>query len=81
MFNKLIDWAVTNRLLVVIALTTLIVSAVFVIPKLNLDAFPDVTNVQVSVNTSNRSGDVCLTGCDGSALYFQNRSFRCDRCV
>ena len=41
MFNKLIDWAVTNRLLVVIALTTLIVSAVFVIPKLNLDAFPD----------------------------------------
>ena len=51
MFNKLIDWAVTNRLLVVIALTTLIVSAVFVIPKLNLDAFPDVTNVQVSVNT------------------------------
>ena len=46
MFNKLIDWAVTNRLLVVIALTTLIVSAVFVIPKLNLDAFPDVTNVQ-----------------------------------
>lgn len=51
MFNRIIDWAVTNRLLVVIALITLAVSAVFIIPKLNLDAFPDVTNVQVSVNT------------------------------
>ena len=51
MFNKIIDWAVINRLLVVIALTTLTVSAVFIIPKLNLDAFPDVTNVQVSINT------------------------------
>jgi len=51
MFNRMIDWAVTNRSLVVIALITLTVSAVFIIPKLNLDAFPDVTNVQVSVNT------------------------------
>ncbi|WP_297533564.1 efflux RND transporter permease subunit [Thalassolituus sp.] len=51
MFNRIIDWAVINRLLVVIALISLTVSAVFIIPKLNLDAFPDVTNVQVSVNT------------------------------
>ena len=51
MFNRIIDWAVVNRLLVVLALITLMVSAYFVIPKLNLDAFPDVTNVQVSVNT------------------------------
>ncbi|TQV77332.1 efflux RND transporter permease subunit [Aliikangiella marina] len=51
MFNRIVDWAVTNRLLVVIALMTLMVSAYFIIPKLNLDAFPDVTNVQVSVNT------------------------------
>ncbi|WDE12045.1 efflux RND transporter permease subunit [Thalassomonas haliotis] len=51
MLNRLIDWAVTNRLLVVIALLTLIVSSVFIIPKLNLDAFPDVTNVQVAINT------------------------------
>jgi cobalt-zinc-cadmium resistance protein CzcA len=51
MLNRTIDWAVTNRLLVVIALVTLMISAVFIIPKLNLDAFPDVTNVQVSVNT------------------------------
>ncbi|WP_396588662.1 efflux RND transporter permease subunit [Bermanella sp. R86510] len=51
MFNKIIDWAVFNRLLVVIALLALMVGAIFIIPKLNLDAFPDVTNVQVSVNT------------------------------
>ncbi|WP_281561135.1 CusA/CzcA family heavy metal efflux RND transporter [Thalassomonas sp. RHCl1] len=51
MLNRLIDWAVTNRLLVVIALLTLIVGSVFIIPKLNLDAFPDVTNVQVAINT------------------------------
>ncbi len=51
MFNRIIDWAVANRLLVLIALAVLIVSSTFLIPKLNLDAFPDVTNVQVSVNT------------------------------
>ena len=51
MFNRIVDWAVTNRLLVAIALITLTVSAYFIIPRLNLDAFPDVTNVQVSVNT------------------------------
>ena len=51
MLNRLIDWSVTNRLLVVIGLLALIASSIFVIPKLNLDAFPDVTNVQVSINT------------------------------
>lgn len=51
MFNRIIDWAVSNRLLVLIALIMLMISAYFIIPKLNLDAFPDVTNVQVSVNT------------------------------
>lgn len=51
MFNRIIDWAVINRLLVVIALVALMAASVFIIPKLNLDAFPDVTNVQVSVNT------------------------------
>jgi cobalt-zinc-cadmium resistance protein CzcA len=51
MLNRLIDWSVTNRLLVIIALVALTASAVFIIPKLNLDAFPDVTNVQVAINT------------------------------
>ncbi len=51
MLNRLIDWSVTNRLLVVIALLALTASATLIIPRLNLDAFPDVTNVQVSINT------------------------------
>jgi cobalt-zinc-cadmium resistance protein CzcA len=51
MFNKIVDWSVSNRLLVIIALGIAIASASFIIPSLNLDAFPDVTNVQVSVNT------------------------------
>lgn len=51
MFNRIIDWSINNRLLVLIALLTVIASAVITIPKLNLDAFPDVTNVQVAVNT------------------------------
>ena len=51
MFNRVVDWAVQNRLLVLIALAVLIATAAFQIPKLNLDAFPDVTNVQVAVNT------------------------------
>ncbi len=91
MFNRIIDWAVINRLLVVIALITLTVSAVFIIPKLNLDAFPDVTNVQVSVNTEApgwlpkrwnsllpipSKRDVRLTGCGRGALNFQNRPVR-----
>ncbi|TRX57966.1 efflux RND transporter permease subunit [Thalassomonas sp. M1454] len=51
MFNRIIDWSINNRLLVLISVVALIASAVITIPKLNLDAFPDVTNVQVAVNT------------------------------
>ena len=51
MFNKIIDWSVNNRLLILITLFATMVGAIMVIPKLNLDAFPDVTNVQVAVNT------------------------------
>ncbi len=51
MLNRVIDWAIDNRLMVLIGLMALIMSAFFIIPKLNLDAFPDVTNVQVSINT------------------------------
>jgi len=51
MLNKLIDLGVENRLLVVLALLATLVGAALILPKLNLDAFPDVTNVQVQVNT------------------------------
>ena len=54
MLYKLIDFGIENRLMVVLALLAIIVSGVLVLPKLNLDAFPDVTNVQVQINTEAR---------------------------
>ncbi len=51
MLNNIIDWSVRNRLLVVLALLGTMVAATLILPKLNLDAFPDVTNVQVQINT------------------------------
>jgi cobalt-zinc-cadmium resistance protein CzcA len=51
MFNKIIDFSVNNRLWVNLMLVVTLISSVFIIPQLNLDAFPDVTNVQVAVNT------------------------------
>ncbi|MFV1993073.1 MAG: efflux RND transporter permease subunit, partial [Acidiferrobacterales bacterium] len=51
MLNKLIDIAVGSRLLVVLSLIAMVFAAILILPKLNLDAFPDVTNVQVTVNT------------------------------
>jgi len=54
MLNNIIDWSVRNRLLVLLGLAALLVGSVLVLPKLNLDAFPDVTNVQVTINTEAR---------------------------
>ncbi len=54
MLNKLIDLGVQNRLMVVLALLATMVAGVLILPKLNLDAFPDVTNVQVQINTEAR---------------------------
>jgi len=54
MLNKIIDLGVRNRLMVVIALLATMVAGVLILPRLNLDAFPDVTNVQVQINTEAR---------------------------
>ena len=54
MITKLIDLGVENRLMVVLALLSIIVGGVMILPRLNLDAFPDVTNIQVQVNTEAR---------------------------
>lgn len=51
MLYKLIEIAVEKRLLVLLGLLATLVASVFMLPKLNLDAFPDVTNVQVTINT------------------------------
>ncbi len=51
MLNSVIDWSVKNRLLVILSIVILMVITVLVLPKLNLDAFPDVSNIQVTINT------------------------------
>ena len=51
MLNRIIDFGIANRLLVVLALIATGVGATLLLPRLNLDAFPDVTNVQVQINT------------------------------
>ncbi len=51
MFVRMIDVAINNRLLILMLLVGSMAYALFVVPKLNLDAFPDVTNVQVQINT------------------------------
>jgi len=51
MLRKIILFAVKNRFLVIIALIAVIIAGIITLPNLNLDAFPDVTNIQVVINT------------------------------
>lgn len=51
MLNKIIDIGIVNRLLVLLAVLGLLSASVVILPNINLDAFPDVTNVQVTINT------------------------------
>ncbi|MBC3764316.1 efflux RND transporter permease subunit [Neptunicella marina] len=51
LFHNIIKWSVERRMLVVLTSCILLVIAAFQLPDLKLDAFPDVTNVQVSINT------------------------------
>lgn len=54
MLSKIIEVSVKSRLFVVLSLFGIVVGAAILLPQLNLDAFPDVTNVQVSINTEAR---------------------------
>ena len=51
MFNRMTDFAVRSRLIIILIVIALVIVSFFVLPDLKLDAFPDVTNVQVQVNT------------------------------
>lgn len=51
MINTIIDRALEQRFLVLLAALCLLVYGAWSTLRLNLDAFPDVTNVQVQVNT------------------------------
>ncbi len=52
MINRIIAAALLQRLLVVLAALALLIYGAYSAQRLNLDAFPDVTNVQVQVNTA-----------------------------
>ena len=49
MIEKLIDWAVRNRIAVVLGMVALIGGGIWAVRTLRVDAFPDLTNVQVQV--------------------------------
>ena len=51
MLGTSVRYAIGNRLMIVLGLIGLVVVALLLLQRLNLDAFPDVTNVQVTVNT------------------------------
>lgn len=51
MINKIIEAAIRQRVLVVLAAIGVLMFGGFSALRLNLDAFPDVTNIQVVVNT------------------------------
>ena len=54
MLDKLIIWAVQNRLLVVLSLIASIGAGLFIIQQLNLDAFQDFTIIKVTVITESQ---------------------------
>lgn len=51
MLNRFIALAIEHRVLVIVAFLAVTIFSVLQALKLNLDAFPDVTNIQVAVNT------------------------------
>lgn len=51
MLDRLVEAAVRNRLLVLLAMVVAASASALLLPRLKLDAFPDVTNIQVTVNT------------------------------
>ena len=52
MSEKLIRWALDNRLFVVLLVAALIVGGLAALERLTIDAVPDVTNVQVQIVTA-----------------------------
>ena len=51
MLNAIIDWSLHNRLLVILGSLGVVGLGLFALQRVTIDAFPDVTPVQVQVNT------------------------------
>ena len=52
MATRLIEWALANRLFVLLLVAILVASGLFAMSRLPIDAVPDVTNIQVQIVTS-----------------------------
>ena len=52
MVTRLIEWALANRLFVLLLIAILVAGGLFAMNHLPIDAVPDVTNVQVQIVTS-----------------------------
>ncbi len=52
MLNKIINWSISNKLLVGVLVTALIVWGLFSLKNLPIDAVPDITNNQVQIVTT-----------------------------
>src|SRR4051812_49894054 len=52
MLGRIVELSVQRRGLVLVAWAAILVTALLSIPKLSVDAVPDVTNTQVSILTS-----------------------------
>jgi len=52
MATRLIEWALTNRLFVLLLVAILVAGGLFAMNRLPIDAVPDVTNVQVQIVTA-----------------------------
>ena len=52
MLNKIIQFSIKNRLIVLLGLFALFVGGIYSISKLPIDAVPDITNNQVLIITS-----------------------------
>ncbi len=51
MIKGLIDWSLKQRILVAVLAVALLVAGSLATKRLSVDAFPDVTNIQVQVAT------------------------------
>ena len=51
MLTALIDWSLHNRLLVILGSLAFAALGAYAVTQVNVDAFPDITPVQVQINT------------------------------
>ncbi len=52
LLNRIIDFSLHNRLIVLIGTGLAVVTGVYALGQLDIDAFPDSTPVQVQINTT-----------------------------